>query len=139
MCEDHGAQARRQGEHDMEVRRVEQAPLAIRDPAILRGALAGWAVAVQTRVEEWHLAAAVMTAVEVSSESSGAAVFEIAQHPSRFRGKRVRLAERLGKTPEDLRDRERRTRARVRVHQDGIWEAIASSGDLVFAMVAVLT
>lgn len=110
------AQDGRQREDDVEVGSVEEAALALLDPAVLSRALAGGAMAVETRVVEHDLAAARLAAVEVSAEGGGAAVLEVAQDARRSGGEGMGVAIGLGEAAEDLRDFDRRTRCRVRVH-----------------------
>ena len=117
VCEDHRPQRCGQGEDHVEVSGVEQTFLPLLDPVILRRPLAGRAVAVQARVEQRDIPAAVIAVVAVPAQGRGAASLDIAQNPSRFVGEGMRVPIARGKTPEDLRDLKRRTRVRVRGHQ----------------------
>ena len=84
--------------------------MALFDPAVLRGSLAGGAAAVEAGVVERHLAAAVAAAVEVTAENGGATGFESGEDAVGFGAEGVPVAVRSGKAAEDLGDLELRTR-----------------------------
>src|ERR1700744_5019754 len=67
---------RRYGEHDVEVRHVEQLRLAILQPLGAREILTLWAVAISARVVRDTLMAAVTAALDVTAESGGAATLD---------------------------------------------------------------
>lgn len=73
------------------------------------------------------------------TESGGAAVFEITQDPCGWGSQLMAGAIGWAEAAKDFCEVELRTRLGVRVHQERMCAAMASRGDLVFAMVAVLT
>ncbi len=141
VCVNDGPQGGREGEDDVEVGSVEEAALALLDPAVLGGSLTGGAMAVEAGVVEDDLPAAFVAAVEVPTEGRGAAALEVTQDACGSVGERMLVAIRSSEALEDLRDFDLRTRLGVPVHYALGWilVAIASRGEGVAAIVEVLT